>query len=225
VLSREMQDILSAARVQGWVMEPEAKRLLSLAGIEVPGFKWATDVKEATRFAGDIGYPVVAKVVSPALIHKSDKGGVVPGIENKDQLRDTFSRFSLMDRFAGMLVEEMIEGIELIIGGKMDYQFGPVVLLGIGGTEAEIYRDATLRMAPLTAQDVTSMVMRLKARPLLEGYRGSKPIDLQKLSQTVITFSNLLMDLEGHIESIDLNPVMCSSESCVVADARIMLPA
>ena len=224
MLSREMQDILSAARVQGWVMEPEAKRLLSLAGIEVPGFKWATDVNEAVRFAGDIGYPVAAKVVSPAVIHKSDKGGVVPGIEDEGRLRDIFNRFSLIDRFAGMLVEEMVEGVELIIGGKMDFQFGPVVLLGIGGTEAEIYRDTSLRMAPLNHQDVNAMVGRLKARPLLEGYRGARPIDFQKLSQTVITFSNLLMDLEGHIESIDLNPVMCSSESCVVADARIMLP-
>ena len=139
------------------------------------------------------------------------------------ELREVFSQFSRIDTFAGILVEEKLSGIELIIGGKMDCQFGPVVLFGMGGTAAEIYQDISLRMAPLSENDVRSMWMDLKSYPLLEGYRGSKGIHFGKLFDMMIVFSKLLMELEGQIESIDLNPVMCSPENCVVADARIIL--
>jgi len=119
----------------------------------------------------------------------------------------------------------MVEGIELIVGAKVDHQFGPVILLGIGGTSAEIYRDTILRMAPINHGDIESMVRGLKAHRLLEGYRGSQPINLEELTRLMILFSNLVMNLEPHIESIDLNPVICSSKRCVVADARIILNA
>jgi acyl-CoA synthetase (NDP forming) len=117
----------------------------------------------------------------------------------------------------------MVCGVELIVGAKIDYQFGPVILLGMGGTGVEIYKDAVLRMAPLQERDVSSMVKNLKAHPLLEGYRGSEPVDLNGLTHMMLAFSNLVMDLEEEIESMDLNPVMCSSKSCIIADARIML--
>jgi hypothetical protein len=122
-----------------------------------------------------------------------------------------------------MLVEEMVSGIELIAGAKVDYQFGPVILLGMGGTAVEIYKDTALRMAPLKEVDVESMLKGLKAHELLNGYRGAQPVNLKELVRTLMAFSRLVMDLEGYFESIDLNPVMCSSTSCVVADARIML--
>ena len=223
MLGHAFQETLNASKAQGWIMEPEAKRLLSLMHVDVPLFKWTNDVDEAALFADKIGYPVVAKVVSPAVIHKSEHGGVVPRVGNERELREVFSQFSRIDPFAGILVEERLSGIELIIGGKMDYQFGPVVLLGMGGTAAEIYQDISLRMAPLNENDVRSMWMDLKAYPLLEGYRGSKGIHFGKLSDMMIIFSKLLMELEGQVESIDLNPVMCSPEKCVVADARIIL--
>jgi acyl-CoA synthetase (NDP forming) len=98
-----------------------------------------------------------------------------------------------------------------------------VVLFGIGGVWVEIYRDVVLRMAPLSQRDMDSMVRCLKARPLLEGYRGSNPVNLEQLDKLLITFSDLVMDLEPEMESIDLNPVICSSERCVISDARIML--
>jgi len=223
MLVQAFQDILNASKGQGWIMEPEAKRLLSLVQVEVPLFKWTDDVDEAVFFAGKIGYPVVAKVVSPAVVHKSEHGGVVPRVGSEKELRHVFSQFSRVDSFAGILVEERLSGIELIIGGKMDYQFGPVVLLGMGGTAAEIYQDISLRMAPLNESDIRSMCMDLKSYPLLEGYRGSKGIHFGKLAEMMIVFSKLLMELEDRVESIDLNPVMCSPENCVVADARIIL--
>jgi len=166
---------------------------------------------------------VVGKVVSPKVVHKSEKNGVEIGIDNDGKLQETFRRFSQIDGFAGMLVEETISGIELIIGAKVDDQFGPVVLLGIGGTGVEIYKDVSLRMAPLALKDVESMIRCLKAHSLLEGYRGSKPVNLREINRLLMTFSELVMDLESLIDSIDLNPVICSPSRCVVADARIML--
>jgi len=223
MLTQEMKDILSASKETGWVLEPQAKRLLSSAGLTVSRFFFATGVEEAIRLAKEIGYPVVGKVVSPRVIHKSEKNGVELGIDSERKLRETFHRFSKIEGFVGMLVEEMVSGIELIVGAKNDYQFGPVILFGIGGVWAEIYRDVILKMAPLIQKDIDSMTRCLKARPLLEGYRGSNPVNFEELSKLIMTFSNLVMDLEGDMDSIDLNPVICSMERCVVADARIML--
>ena len=223
MLTNEMLDVLTASKKEGWVLEPDAKRFFSLAGLDVPKFKWAKKPEEALRFAEEIGFPVVTKVVSYKILHKSDVGGVVTMIDDRQTLEDTFTHFSNVIGFEGVIVEEMVEGIELIVGAKVDHQFGPVILLGIGGTAAEIYRDTILRMAPINQGDVESMVRGLKAHRLLEGYRGSQPINLEGLTRLMILFSNLVMDIETHIESIDLNPVICSPERCVVADARIML--
>jgi len=223
MLTGEMKKIIEASRNFGWVMEPEAKHLFSLAGLDVPRFRWAKDKIEVAQFGEEIGYPLVAKVVSPKVIHKSDIKGVVVGIETQRELMEIYQRFSQVEAFAGMLIEERVSGIEVIVGAKMDYQFGPIILFGMGGTSAEIYRDVSLRMAPLNPIDVASMVKCLKAHELLEGYRGSDPINLGDLVKTLHAFSAFVMDLQEEIESIDLNPVMCSSTRCVVADARIML--
>ena len=223
MLTEEIRKILSSARDTGWVLEPEAKRLFSMAGLDVPRFEWAHDQQEAARFARDIGYPLVAKVVSPKVIHKSDVRGVEVGVQDAKALSEAFSRLSKIEGCSGVLVEETVSGMELIIGAKIDYQFGPVILLGIGGTATEIYHDFSLRMAPLTSRDTESMVKCLKAHALLEGYRGKEPINLKELRRLLNKFSELVMTLEKEIESIDLNPVMCSSTRCVVADARIML--
>jgi succinyl-CoA synthetase beta subunit len=223
MLTGENKDILATAKAQGWVLEPEAKRLLASVGIDVPRFQWTTCKEDAVSFARDIGYPVVAKVVSPLVIHKSDLDGVAVGIGNDTELENAFDRFSCLDGFTGMLVEEMLAGVELIIGAKMDYQFGPVILLGIGGTGVEIYQDTSVRMAPLRERDVVSMLRGLKARDILAGYRGSEPVDRQKLTQLLMIFSDLVVELQETFESIDLNPVICTGKRCIVADARIML--
>ncbi len=223
MLKKELKAIVTASKRWGWVLEPEAKRLLAISGIDVPKFIWAKSSEEAVHFAGEIGYPVVGKLVSPEALHKSEVGGVVVGIDSVKNLEETFHRFSSFKDFAGMLVEEMVSGTELIAGAKVDYQFGPVILLGMGGTAVEIYKDTALRMAPLKEVDVESMLKGLQAHELLKGYRGSQPVNLKELVRTLMAFSSLVMDLEGYFESIDLNPVMCSSKRCVVADARIML--
>ncbi|MBW2301183.1 MAG: acetate--CoA ligase family protein [Deltaproteobacteria bacterium] len=223
MLTKNAKDLLRLSSEQGWVLEPDSKRILATYGIKVPRFIWAKSPEEATIFAGEIGYPVVAKVVSPQIMHKSDSGGVVPGIENEEQLGQVYNGFAQMEGFAWVLVEEMVSGIELMAGAKVDYQFGPIILFGMGGTAVEIYKDITIRMAPVTERDAISMVRSLKAHPLLEGYRGTKPINLEKLTQMLKAFLSLVMDIHQDVESIDLNPIMCTARECVVADARIVL--
>jgi acetate---CoA ligase (ADP-forming) subunit beta len=120
-------------------------------------------------------------------------------------------------------VEERVKGVELIVGAKIDFQFGPVILLGIGGTGVEIYRDVAVRMAPLTATDFRSMVRALNGRRLLDGYRGAQAVDMQALERTLMNFSALTMEMQDFIASIDLNPVICSASACIIADARIMV--
>jgi len=219
----ELHRIIEAARSDGWVLEPDAKRLLRLAGFDVPRFILARTAEEAVRFAGEIGYPVVAKVVSPRILHKSDVGGVAVGIGEARGLEEAFRRFREMDGFVGMIVEEIISGVELILGAKIDFQFGPMILLGMGGTGVEIYHDIVLRMAPLSGKDVHAMIAGLKARRLLEGYRGAEKVDREKLVETVLAFSSVVMTLGERIASIDINPLCCSSRRCVVTDARIIL--
>lgn len=223
MLKNEIREILDKSKRSGWVLEPDAKIILRLSGIDVPRFTMAASMEEATRFVREQGFPVAAKVVSPDIMHKSDAGGVVIGIDNDDSLFATFERFRKMKGFTGMLVEEMVSGLEMMAGAKVDRQFGPVVLFGMGGTEVELYKDTAIRMAPLAEKDVISMSNCLKAHPLLEGYRGAKPVNRVELIRTLLAFSDLVMEMHEFIESIDLNPLFCSPERCIVGDARIVL--
>jgi acetate---CoA ligase (ADP-forming) subunit beta len=223
VLKREILGILDGARETGWVLEPDAKRMLSIAGVDVPRFAWAKSSDEAAAFARQIGYPVVAKVVSPRALHKTEVGGVVVGVGNEEKLREAFETLSRIDGFSGIVVDETLSGVELIVGAKNDAQFGPVILLGIGGVSVELYKDTAIRMAPLAERDVASMLRCLKARRLLEGFRGREPVSVELLTKLLMGFSDLVMAIADRIESIDLNPVICSSRRCAVADARIVL--
>jgi hypothetical protein len=223
MMNKEMKQILAAAKEDGWVLEPEAKRLFRLAGLSVPNFAWCKNREECLAQAGKIGYPLAAKVVSPDIVHKSDSGGVVVNIQNAKELENVFERFSKASRFAGVLIEEMVSGLELIIGSKNDIQFGPVILLGIGGTGVEIYRDSVIRMPPLQEKDVVGMINSLQAHKLFDGYRGDAPVNRRDLTKLLVSFSALVLELGNVVASIDLNPVFCNAEKCVIADARIML--
>jgi succinyl-CoA synthetase beta subunit len=225
MLKTQIKTVLDASRTRGWVSEPDAKGLLAAAGLTVPRFTLVTDSDRIQSAAESLGFPLAAKVVSSRILHKSDHGGVKTGITTTEELAAVFERFGRLDGFEAMLVEEMVSGLELIIGGKIDSQFGPVVMLGMGGTGVEIYQDISLRMAPVSPEDVTSMIKSLKGGRLLSGYRGGVVVNRDELTRTLICFSEFVMATAEMIESIDLNPVMCSAERCVVADARIMLPA
>ena len=223
MLKTEIKTVLETARTRGWVSEPDAKRLLSEAGLAVPRFVTVTDPSQIKPAAADLGFPLAAKVVSTRIVHKSDVGGVYTGIETTRELSAVYETFSRLDGFEAMLIEQMVSGLELIIGAKIDDQFGPVILLGMGGTGVEIYQDVSLRMAPLGSGDVDAMIKGLKAGRLITGYRGRQAVNRDELNRTLVCFSKFVMTVADVIESIDLNPVMCSAQKCVVADARIML--
>lgn len=224
MLTDEMRQILRQAGPAGWVIEPLAKRFLQKAGLSVPKFTWARTLEEAIVYAQEIGWPVAAKVVSPAVVHKSDAGGVSVGLSGPEELAAAWRHFETLAEFDGALIEEMVAGVELIVGARYDLQFGPVVLAGLGGTAVEVYRDVALRMAPLTRDEARSMLLGLQGAELLRGHRGSEGVDLEAVAGLVADFSELIMDLGDRVESIDLNPVMCTAEGCAIADARIMLP-
>ena len=223
MITPETAEILALAKENGWVPEPEAKRLCRLEGLVVPKFSVAESLAEAISAADRIGYPLVAKVVSPKIVHKTEYHGVQTGIVNQEQLSAAYHRLAALPGAVGVLIEETAQGVELIIGAKNDFQFGPVVLMGIGGTGVEICQDTVIRMAPLEHGQATAMFDELKGRKLLQGYRGAPPCNLKAAAEMIQQFSYLIMDIADRFESIDLNPVFCNEKQCIVADARIML--
>lgn len=220
---KRIEEILHKSKENGWVLEPDAKKIFSLAGIAVPKYNVAHTLDETVSIANKIGFPVVAKIVSTEIIHKTEYDGVAVGIASQDELETIFERFQALPGFAGMLIEEMVKGVELIVGAKNDTQFGPVVLLGIGGTGVEIYQDSSIRMAPLAHNDVSAMLDELQGKKLLYGYRGKPAADIEALARTLVIFSKIIMHIENSFESIDINPLFCNEGGCIAADARIIL--
>jgi len=222
-MNDRVNEILKSSMEAGWVLEPLAKELLGIYGLTTTKFAWAKTPGEAQAAAQNIGFPLVVKVVSHQVLHKSDVGGVVVGVKDSAQLDAVFFRLSELPGFEGVLLDEMAAGAEVILGSKQDPQFGPVVLIGIGGTSVEIYKDVSIRMAPLSAVEALQALHALKGRRLLEGYRGRTPVNTDHLTDLIARFSQMVFELADHIESIDLNPVLCGAEKAVIADARIMI--
>lgn len=223
MLSKTLEKIFSESREVGWVLEPDAKTVFREAGFPVPRFGWVKTLDQLDEIVMQIGFPLVAKIVSPAILHKSEVQGVALGLTSIEEVTDFYDRVSILPDFAGILVEEMSEGVELIVGAKKDHQFGPVVLAGIGGTGVEVYQDVAVRMAPLSENDIDSMLQELKGARLLTGYRGKEAVNMKALTDVLLLFSNFLLEIASVIESIDLNPLLCSARGCVIADARIIL--
>jgi acetate---CoA ligase (ADP-forming) subunit beta len=223
MLSHCIRQILASARPMGWVLEPLAKQVLADRDLAVPKSVLTDLTDTAAQFLADTNGPVVLKAVSPAILHKTEHNAVVTGIEDQNVLAAQMARLLSLDGCDQVLVEEMVSGIEVLVGAKNDLQFGPVVVLGLGGTRVEIYNDTAIRLAPVTPADVISMVNSLVARPIFQGFRGRPGVNMAALTRMMTEFSRLVMDLEPFFESIDLNPVICTPDQCVAADARIML--
>jgi succinyl-CoA synthetase beta subunit len=215
--------ILNASRVDGWVMEPHAKELLRTYGLPTTRYFWAKSLDASFQGAKEVGYPLVAKVVSPDVLHKSDVGGVVVGVEDSRELEEVYHRMSGLKGFQGVLLDEMVQGVEMIVGAKEDPQFGTVVVVGIGGTSVEVYKDVSIRMAPTSFAEAMDAIGSIKGRKLLEGYRGKEPTNREKLAELIVSFSKMAFEFREEVESIDLNPVLCNRERAVIADARFVL--
>jgi acyl-CoA synthetase (NDP forming) len=212
------------------LLEPEAKTIISEYGISTNQFQLAKSQNEAAAYADQIGYPIVLKIVSPDIIHKSDAGGVKVNLKNAtevqaayNQILENAKKYKADAKIVGVLVAEMAPaGIEVIVGAVKDVQFGQTVMFGLGGIFVELLKDVNFRVAPLTAEDAKEMITQLKAYPLLNGYRGSAPADLDALVTILCNVSRLVME-HPEIKELDLNPVMAYAKGAKTVDARIIL--
>jgi len=210
--------------------EDEALNLLRAYGLPVPAARLARSEDEALRIAGEVGYPVVLKIVSPDIIHKSDVGGVILGLEDPGSVREAYRRIirSVREkapkaRMVGVLVQHMVpQGLEVIIGATRDPVFDSVVMFGLGGVFVEVLRDVSFRVTPLTRSEALAMTGEIKAHRLLEGYRNMPPRDREALAKIILGVAEI-MDSVKEIREIDLNPVMSYTEGAVIADARILV--
>jgi acyl-CoA synthetase (NDP forming) len=224
--------IIDQARRQGRTLlsEIEAKQLLAGAGIPVVETKLATSRDEAVALAGELGYPVALKVASAQIAHKSDVGGVKLGLASAGEVAAAYDAILQAANAAapdatvgGVSVQRMAEpGIEVIAGMTTDPQFGPVLMFGLGGVLVEVLKDVAFRIVPIAARDARQMVREIKGFPVLQGYRGQEPADLEALEQLLLKLSAFI---EAHPElaELDLNPVFAYAKGAVAVDARIVL--
>ncbi|MCD2203404.1 acetate--CoA ligase family protein [Halobacterium sp. KA-6] len=228
------EDPIAAAQADGrtTLTEAEAKSLLADAGIETPAFSVAADSDAAVEAAADIGFPVVVKVSSPSVTHKSewaDGAGVAVGLDSAEAVRAAadaiFAAADARDIDADVLVEEARDvdaGTEVIVGGLRDPSFGPVVLTGLGGIFTEVYEDTSHRIAPIDAAEAREAIEELTAIELLEGYRGRDPADVDALAEVVAAVGDLVDEHEA-ISEVDVNPVLATEEGAVALDALVVL--
>ncbi len=196
--------------------------LLEKHGFRLLPYSLAKDEDAAAAAAKKIGFPVAMKIVSPDILHKTDVGGVRVNIKSEESLRIAYREIvqsASGKKVDGVLVQKMArKGVELIIGGKKDPQFGHMIVLGLGGIYVEIFRDISARICPLLPPDVDEMVAELKVHPLLEGARGEKPIDRKALGALVVKACAFMQ--KEDIKEMDLNPVVFDEEGCDIVDAR-----
>jgi len=225
-------DMFAQARREkrNYLLEPEAKMVCMEYGIPVTRFKVAGTPEEAVKFAEGIGYPVVLKIVSPDIIHKFDVGGVVLDLKSPSEVKDAYEnilnrvkRHKPDAKVLGVLVQEMAPAsTEVIVGATKDPQFGPALMFGLGGIFVEVLKDVTFRIAPITEQNAREMITEVKAYPILKGYRGQPPADIDAIVNILLNTSKLVMD-HPEIKELDLNPIMVYEKGAKTVDARIIL--
>ncbi len=223
-------DVRKSGRVE--LGELEAREVMEAYGMRLPQSRLASSPDEAARIAAEIGYPVVMKISSPDILHKSDIGGVRVGLSDSTAVRDSYElieyrarKYSPQARVWGMLVQEMVrKGREMLVGVSRDPQFGPLVAVGMGGIYVEVLRDVALRLAPISKQEVSEQIRSIRTFPLLRGVRGEPPADIAAIEEVVLRISQLVTDFPEIVE-MDINPLVVHNqgEGAIVVDARIIL--
>jgi acyl-CoA synthetase (NDP forming) len=215
---------------QNLLTEVESKELLKKAEIPVIEAKLARTKKEAISLSREMGFPVVLKISSPDVVHKSDSGGVKLGLTNASQVGKAYSQvMSSIEqaypkaRIDGVSVQTMAPpGVEVIVGMSKDAQFGPVLMFGLGGILVEVLKDVSFRIVPVTERDAREMIKEIKGYPVLQGYRGQKPASIPALEQLIVKVSQFV-EKNPQIKELDLNPIFAYPDKAVAADARIIL--
>ena len=210
------------------ITEELACQTLNQYGIKVPEFALVKDLTDACKSASEIGFPLVAKVVSSEILHKTDVQGIKFGLNSEEEVKaaftDIYGRLSKQYHIKGVILEKMVPpGIELIIGLQNDRQLGPVIMVGFGGIYTEIIRDVSFRVLPITKNDVIEMIENLKVKQLLNGFRGSQSVDIEMLSDLLVNIGKFGIEMAPYYESIDLNPVIVYPKDYFVVDAKINL--
>jgi 4-hydroxybutyryl-CoA synthetase (ADP-forming) len=214
------------------LLEEEGQEVLKSYGLPLPKSALAKTEADAIKIAKQIGYPVVMKIASPQIIHKSDAGGVKVNLTNDSEIKEAFKiiianakKYNKNAEIKGVLIVEMVKGgKELIIGSKLESGFGPVIMLGMGGIYVEVLKDVTFKLAPVTDKEADDMIASIKTQKLLQGVRGEKPSDISKLSECIQRLSQLVTDFK-EIKELDMNPVLVmeKGKGCKILDVRIGL--
>jgi acetyltransferase len=211
--------------------EDEAKKVLKYYNFPVVKTASANNVDEAVAYARQMGFPVVLKILSPQIVHKSDAGGVILDVHSETEVRDAFglliqraTAYNPSAHIIGVTVQPMVErkGYEVIIGGKTDPLFGPIILFGMGGVGVELFKDYALGLPPLNTTLIRRMMEETKVYELLKGYRNAPPVDIKILEEIMLLFSQLLIDFP-QIKEIDMNPVLINEKEACILDARIAI--
>lgn len=226
------ESVIAQARSEGRTLlnEVEAKSLLKDAGVSVANTTLATNAAEAQAQAEAAGYPVVLKVVSPDIAHKSDVGGVKLNLKDKaavaaayDEILANSKKAVANARIAGVAVQHMApQGTEVIVGMTTDPQFGPVLMFGLGGIMVEVLKDVSFRLVPLAEKDADQMISEIKGRPVLEGVRGQPASDIKALRNTIMKVSEFV-EKHPEVRELDLNPVFAYPDGALAVDARIVI--
>lgn len=212
------------------LLEHEAFQLLEEYRIPYPPYGLAKTPEEAGELASKIGFPVVLKVVSPDISHKTDVGGVILGVSSVEEVVEGFEKILRNvkskvpgARVDGVLVQKMIpRGVEVIVGGLRDYTFGVAVMFGLGGVFTEVFKDVTFRIWPFTLEEALEMVNEIRSAVILKGFRDAPPVDVYSIADIVVKLGKLLSE-HTEIESADLNPVVAYPDRALVVDARFIM--
>ncbi len=212
------------------LLEPDAMELFSQYGINTPKCRLTHSPDEAAAAAADIGYPVVLKISSHDIVHKSDVGGVAAGLADEDALRKAYGNIltSAAEKapnaeIAGINVMEMAEqGLECIVGMNKDDQFGNVIMFGLGGIFVEVLKDVSLQLMPITKDEAYEMISQIRGAKLLTGYRGSAPKDVDAVADLICRVADMVQD-NPEIKELDINPVFVYEDGVKVVDARVIL--
>jgi len=212
------------------LLEPEAKAICRAYELPLPEFEVATNKKQAVDFAKQLLYPVVLKIVSPDITHKTEAGGVLLDLNSTAEVEEGYERlvsnaktFKKDARIVGVLVQHMVtRGLEVIVGGLRDPQFGAVVMFGLGGIFTEVLEDVTFGITPISEWDARQMIQGIRARRTLTGFRGQPPADEGAIARIICGVSKM-MDENPSIGQLDLNPVMVYGHECAIVDARVVL--
>jgi acetate---CoA ligase (ADP-forming) subunit beta len=230
--SRNATSLIHAAYLRGEhaLLENQAEAVAREYGIMVAKSSLAKSSSEAAKAAAKLGFPVVTKVVSKDILHKSDIGGVKTGVSSQTQVREAFKEIMTNAKrsnanavIEGILVQKMApKGFEFVVGGTRDPQFGPTVMFGLGGIYVELFKDVSFRLSPLSQEEALSMMKEIKSSALLSGFRGSKPLDVNSAAKTIVAVGRLLQE-QSEIESIDINPLFIYPKGVVAVDVRMIL--